>query len=303
MSDPNNPLTGAGLGNQNVSSTSRTQSGRPTRNVENKEKFKKLVDRRTNSVDDEEETDDVAVADNSSIFDLAAKQTAQEQEEAPPAQQPMSPFDLIARAPAKKAKSAGMSRGDAADISGLAARAETDKLQSDATKARSFAQVRDDLSSVNPTTQFTVSNVSASVDAAVSKSPVTSQTLIDQIVDKLYTVKTGDVTDTIMTIKNPPVFAGSQLVVTSYDTAKGEFNIAFTNLTQEAKTLLDSQHANLMNALVQRGYVAHIVVTTTEPYAQVMVQNSDSQMSDGQLPGETIEQFRKRQRDEEREQA
>ncbi len=60
------------------------------------------------------------------------------------------------------------------------------------------------------------------------------------------------------------MFEGSELVVTSYDSARGEFNIAFTNLTQEAKQLLDSQRASLMRDLADSGYVAHIVVVTTE---------------------------------------
>ena len=91
------------------------------------------------------------------------------------------------------------------------------------------------------------------------------QEIIDQIIDKLYMVKVDGRTDTLITLKHPPLFAGSNVVITSFDTAKGEFNIAFENLTQAAKQVLDLQDNQnaLRFGLEQKGYTVHILTTTT----------------------------------------
>ena len=62
------------------------------------------------------------------------------------------------------------------------------------------------------------------------------------------------------------MFQGASVVITAFDSARGEFNLAFENLTPEAKRLLDS-HENQRSmklALEEKGYAVHIVTTTTE---------------------------------------
>jgi hypothetical protein len=95
--------------------------------------------------------------------------------------------------------------------------------------------------------------------------PANIQEIIDQIVDKVYTMNVEGRTDTTITLKHPPMFEGATLVVSAYDSARGEFNIAFENLTPEAKQLLDmrANQESLRNALEEKGYAVHIVTTTT----------------------------------------
>ena len=92
MSDLDKSLRG--LGNKDVGSTSRTQSEKPTRAPENKDKFKKLVERRTERAPDEEDQEELTMADSNSVFDLAAKKAGQEQQmqATPPPLSPTSRF-------------------------------------------------------------------------------------------------------------------------------------------------------------------------------------------------------------------
>lgn len=98
----------------------------------------------------------------------------------------------------------------------------------------------------------------------------TSQTQLDllmkQLVDAVTVMKVDGKTETTLLLKNPPLFAGAKLTVTGFDSAKGEFNITFSELNAQAKQLLDMQEArnNLIHQLEDKGYVMHIMITTTE---------------------------------------
>ncbi len=281
MSEADKSISGLGH-NRDLAGASRSQSGRPSRLPEDKDKFKRIVERDERSSSEEDDAEEVAERDSQSIFDLSSKKPRQDMPVQPIAP-PASPFDLVSKADAK-IKAVGMDREAPSDLTGLIAK---DKPDTPTVQGRSFAQVHEDLSSINPG-HLTVSNVSEAVQSSDTKMMTLPdrQSLIDQIVAKLYTIKSGDVTDTIMKIKNPPVFEGSELVVTSYNSARGEYNIAFTNLTQEAKQLLDSQRAALLRDLADSGYVAHIVVTTTEPYRPMMAQADPQGQGQNQQSGE-----------------
>ena len=53
--------------------------------------------------------------------------------------------------------------------------------------------------------------------------------------------------------------------MSAFDSAKGEFNISFENLTQAAQNLINLQanRDSLLHALEQKGYNVHILVATT----------------------------------------
>lgn len=131
-----------------------------------------------------------------------------------------------------------------------------------------FPQEQPDLSSINPiaNTQTPVSQPSGIQAAAPPRSSAAQmQEIVDQIIQKLYTVSTYGRTDTLVTLRHPPLFAGASVILTSFDTAKGEFNITFENLTQAAKQVLDmrSNQDSLKLALEQKGYIVHIITATT----------------------------------------
>lgn len=129
-----------------------------------------------------------------------------------------------------------------------------------------FATEQADLSYVNPlalNTQPTQPIIASTDKPALP--PVHMQAIIDQLVEKIVQLETGDRTETVITLKQPPILAGADLIVTGFNSAKGEFNITFQKLTQAAKDLLDMRvhQQSLLLALEQKGYAVHIVTTTT----------------------------------------
>ncbi|MEX1012473.1 MAG: hypothetical protein WD595_04465 [Waddliaceae bacterium] len=92
------------------------------------------------------------------------------------------------------------------------------------------------------------------------------QEIVDQIVSKIYTLTLKGQTDTTIELRHPPLLEGSNVVISSFKSAKGEFNIRFENLSTSAKQMLDSplNQDGLKAALEQKGYVVHMITTTTQ---------------------------------------
>lgn len=111
--------------------------------------------------------------------------------------------------------------------------------------------------------------LSSMTSGQVEKAPVDPASKLHEIVQKiikeLHAIELKGKTDTIVTLTHPPMLKDANLVLTSFNSARGEFNIAFENLTQQAKTFLDSNHhlEILKMNLEQKGYIAHIITTTT----------------------------------------
>lgn len=93
--------------------------------------------------------------------------------------------------------------------------------------------------------------------------PSEIQAIVDQVVSKLYTVKTDVSTNIEIILKHPPILDGAKIIVKTYESARGEFNLSFENLTQAAKELLDTNKNSLRLALEDRGCTVHMITTTT----------------------------------------
>ena len=167
-----------------------------------------------------------------------------------------------------------------------------------------FPQERIDLSSVNPQasnqqTAFEISN-DPQLDKSMSSQKMTTQQLVDAIVKAVAVVENSGKTDTVVTLKNPPLFAGANLVLTSFDYAKGEFNIRFENMSQQGKSFMDMQQNqnSLRFALQEKGYAVHIMVVTTEIETPKFV--AEAQQSQQRNPeDQQQDQPKKRRQDEE----
>ncbi len=132
----------------------------------------------------------------------------------------------------------------------------------------------------------------------------TIQQIIDQIVDKIYVLKEDGRSDTTIVLKNPPLFDGVKVTLTSYESAKGQYNITFENLTQMAKNVLDFQSNKdvLKQALDSKGVVIQMFTTTTlTNVAPVSDQWSGSREQDNgrQGSGQGSQQEKGGQREEE----
>lgn len=165
-----------------------------------------------------------------------------------------------------------------------------------------FTRETPDLSYINPmqAAQQPISAEDIKSKDKPASIPSHIQEIIDQIVHKIYTLNVDGRTETTVTLKHPPMFAGAHVVLTTYDTAKGEFNIAFENLTPEAKRLLDMQEnqKSLKLALEEKGYAMHIMTTTTavETAAPVYLEEERFTRKD-----EREEQGKKQQQNQEEE--
>lgn len=131
-----------------------------------------------------------------------------------------------------------------------------------------FSTEQADLSYINPlaatANQQPSINLSISTEKAII--PVSNiQEIINQMIAKATEMKHSGTTETVLTLKYPPLFEGATIVVTSFDSAKNEFNISIENLTQVAKNLMDMKvnKDSLLLALEQKGYAVHILATTT----------------------------------------
>lgn len=166
-----------------------------------------------------------------------------------------------------------------------------------------FPQESIDLSYVNPlalNTQSVTEIGDQKLENAMPSQKLTTQQLVDAIVKAITTIEAQGKTDTVITLKQPPMFAGSTIVLTSYESAKGEFNIRFENLGQQAKSFMDMQQNqdSLRFALQQKGYALHILVATTQIESPQIVSNPQ-QPSREQNPEDQQQKRRQKKQDEE----
>lgn len=131
--------------------------------------------------------------------------------------------------------------------------------------------MHEDTSFMTPTAKsMSIAAVQPSTDGVKPKiSPKTVsliEELMQQIVDEVNILKVDGRTETTLTLKHPPMFAGAQVTITEFDSAKKEFNIKFENLSQEAHELISMQSNldRLQSGLQQKGYNVHIVTANTE---------------------------------------
>lgn len=182
----------------------------------------------------------------------------------------------------KKASREEVPRSDF-DLASQKASKSKDKISTDPSRARDdnlLAQAQHQQPLVNP--------MGEAKAAEAPRNTSQMKELIDQIVKEMYVVKTGDTTDTVMTIRHPPMFEGAQVKITSFESARGEFNIAFENLSQQAKDLLDSRlnRDSLLLALNKEGYNVHIMTTSTTAAAPLYTAQTEQRDQEKEQQGQ-----------------
>ncbi len=169
------------------------------------------------------------------------------------------------------------------------------KSQKDNKSSSIYHTEQDDLSYVNPmaVAAMTAQSLEPSANYAPKVEPIHDMDpnlplLIEQIVKQMYTVQKEGQTDTVMTLQYPPVFKDAKLTLSAFDTAKGQFNITFENLTQQAQKILENQtnKQSLFTALEQKGYNVHIYIATTAQIENVnLPEQQSSHDKEGQRQG------------------
>lgn len=167
-------------------------------------------------------------------------------------------------------------------------------------EASKFPREQTDIAAVNPLGTIQTSKIESNTPISTPQRShmVEMQEMVDQIVSKLYILKVDGKTETTISLKHPPLFAGADVKVTGFDSARGEFNVTFENLSPDAKRMLDlaANQGDLRNALEQKGYVVHIITTTTTTIENAQGENANREKRDQQDDG------RQKKRDQQEEQ-
>jgi len=128
------------------------------------------------------------------------------------------------------------------------------------------------------------------------------QELINQMVSQITELTQNGKTETSLVLKHPPIFEGAKLTITAFDTANGEFNIAFENLKAPAQRLIDLQahRSQLLDNLERLGYNVHIFTTSTTienrpTLANADLRDKDRDQGQGENPDDQQRQRRQRQ--------
>lgn len=251
--------------------------GRPSADPDAKKDFRKVLDKDDDSDENKHAAKEIIEESDGIALALVANTT---KKKAP------SPFDLSGRTPApfeKPVKTDSDHLQSPASLFGKMESADRPVMKKvdDSTIAdvnlsvtdkdhftTRFATEQPDLSYVNPLAAVTPQQSGVNLNISVEKPilPASNiQEIINQMIAKVTEIKDTGSTDTVVTLKYPPLFEGARIIVTSFDSAKNEFNITIENLTQQAKNVVDLQanKDHLLLGLQEKGYAVHILTTTT----------------------------------------
>jgi hypothetical protein len=105
--------------------------------------------------------------------------------------------------------------------------------------------------------------------------------LAEKVVEKIFIMKSEGRTEITLLLKNIPHFEGAQLRITEFSSARGEFNLSFTNLTSQGHALISKNEARdmLNQALHEKGYVVHQITADIET---IFAPESTASREDGQ---------------------
>lgn len=125
------------------------------------------------------------------------------------------------------------------------------------------------------------------------------QEVIDHVVKSISLLSASNQTDLLVTLRNPPILSGSELVLSSFGTAKGEFNVAFYNLTQASQQFLQQIHAQtgIKQALEQKGYIMHMFIASAQPYQPIVATDTDNRTDQRRFHDEGQGQDERKQRE------
>lgn len=98
------------------------------------------------------------------------------------------------------------------------------------------------------------------------KSVMLMDELFLSLVDNIQELRQSGKVELTVELKNVPHFEGVTLVITEFSSARGEYNLAFYDLSSKAQQMMVNplQQDQLRGAMEQRGYAVHIIIATTE---------------------------------------
>lgn len=124
--------------------------------------------------------------------------------------------------------------------------------------------------------------------------------LINRVVEAIQVIKKEGLTETVVTLRHPPILEGTKLTLTTSDAMRNEFNIAFSSPNVQAQMFLDHKLTKdpLAQALENRGFVIHTITTETVT-ASINPPTPDAQQSYARDNQEREQRQRRQQQEEE----
>ena len=166
-------------------------------------------------------------------------------------------------------------------ISVVKEEAKTAKSSSDQQKNTSSDQgfTQSNLAFVPAPVVYAVANAEATKMAdKVSSARETLMQLAAAMLEKIQQVKAADRTETTVTLKHPPMFAGVEMKLTEFNSSQKQFNVEFSNINNpEARALLaqaDNQ-AKLQQALLEKGYTLQMITVDHKVDTSPAVEKAD----------------------------
>lgn len=116
-----------------------------------------------------------------------------------------------------------------------------------------------------------IENLEPTVQAPIKTSstlPISLQEVVDQIAEKVVSIKTGGENQTVIDLKGN--FNGSRVIITESANAQGQLNITIDNLTAANQALVEAHRAQLTNELLQSGvHVRQFIASATTETTRV----------------------------------
>lgn len=133
------------------------------------------------------------------------------------------------------------------------------------------------------------------IDASKLRPVVKIPGFIMDMVEKISNEMKDDMTKTVITLKNSGIFNDVEVTITSFRSAKSELNIQFSNLTQEAKSVLEINLDALKQALNDKGHTVHIITASTIKEEPVAARDETRQQREREEGGQNQQQKRQQQ--------
>jgi len=218
-----------------------------------------------------------------------------------PTPSPLSMYQQVAKESSSKAP-AWVADAQPMELPSLGKKESSTRKESSSTR---FQEAQADSAVINPfmsSSSLEVGSI-ANKGAEIKASSVSDlQELVNQFIDKLYTVEASGESKTVFIVKNIPLFENAKVTISEFKTAQKEFNLTFENLTQEAKYVLDANMNYLQQALKDNGYARAIHIVTTSTYEETpIIGTTQSAYAQNEREGEQKKQDREKNRDEDSE--
>ena len=93
----------------------------------------------------------------------------------------------------------------------------------------------------------------------------TMHQVISKVVEAIQVIEKSGLTETVVSLRYPPILEGATLTLSTNGDANKAFGIAFSSLTEAGKAFLDMRVTkdSLTHALEQQGFVVNSLTTTT----------------------------------------